>query len=122
MPLTEKGREIESALKKEYGAEKGESVLYAGKNKGTFTGIDAVQEPAITMMPYFGRPGAATQLNYAASNPGYKGVPYPPESDPVPGLDATMAWAAPYDLSGGLDAPARGAAATKEVMKASGLL
>ncbi len=41
MPLTEKGREIKRALVKEYGAKKGEQVLYAGKNKGTFTGIDA---------------------------------------------------------------------------------
>jgi len=40
MPLTGKGEEIKSALTKEYGAEKGEQVLYAGKNKGTFTGID----------------------------------------------------------------------------------
>jgi hypothetical protein len=40
MPLTAKGEEIKSALTKEYGAEKGEEVLYAGKNKGTFTGID----------------------------------------------------------------------------------
>lgn len=40
MPLTKKGREIETALEKEYGKEKGEQVLYAGKNKGTFTGID----------------------------------------------------------------------------------
>jgi hypothetical protein len=40
MPLTSKGEEIKSALTKEYGAEKGEQVLYAGKNKGTFTGID----------------------------------------------------------------------------------
>ncbi len=41
MPLTAKGEEIKAALQKEYGAEKGERVLYAGKNKGTFTGIDS---------------------------------------------------------------------------------
>jgi hypothetical protein len=41
MPLTAKGEEIKSALTKEYGEKKGEQVLYAGKNKGTFTGIDA---------------------------------------------------------------------------------
>ncbi len=41
MPLTEKGEKIKSALTKEYGGEKkAEQVLYAGKNKGTFTGID----------------------------------------------------------------------------------
>ncbi len=41
MPLTEKGEKIRSALEKEYGKKKGEEVLYAGKNKGTFTGIDS---------------------------------------------------------------------------------
>ncbi len=41
MPLTEKGETIKHALQKEYGKEKGERVLYAGKNKGTFTGIDS---------------------------------------------------------------------------------
>lgn len=41
MPLTEKGTEIKKALVEEYGEKKGEQVLYAGKNKGTFTGIDS---------------------------------------------------------------------------------
>ena len=41
MPLSEKGNEIKAALQKEYGEKKGESVLYAGKNKGTFKGIDS---------------------------------------------------------------------------------
>jgi hypothetical protein len=41
VPLTAKGEEIKSALEKEYGEKAGERVLYAGKNKGTFTGIDA---------------------------------------------------------------------------------
>jgi hypothetical protein len=40
MPLTAKGEEIMTALKKEYGSEKGEQVFYAGKNKGTFSGVD----------------------------------------------------------------------------------
>jgi hypothetical protein len=40
MPLTEKGRKVERNLEKEYGTKKGKEVLYAGKNKGTFTGID----------------------------------------------------------------------------------
>ena len=72
--------------------------------------------------PYFGRPGAATQLNYAASNPGYGpgvGIAVTPT---LGGSDATMAWGAPYDLSGGAEAPARGPAATKEVERASGLV
>lgn len=45
MPLTEKGEKIKSALTKEYGEKKGEKVLYAGKNKGTFTGIDSTGSP-----------------------------------------------------------------------------
>ncbi len=45
MPLTEKGEKIKAALVKEYGKEKGERVLYAGKNTGTFTGIDSARDP-----------------------------------------------------------------------------
>jgi hypothetical protein len=44
LPLTSKGREIESAMKKEYGEKKGEQVLYASKNAGTITGIDHTAE------------------------------------------------------------------------------
>lgn len=40
MPLTSKGRKILSHLEQEYGSkEKARTVLYAGANKGTFTGI-----------------------------------------------------------------------------------
>ena len=45
MPLTEKGAEIKANMEKEYGEKKGESVFYASRNKGTITGVDAV-EPA----------------------------------------------------------------------------
>lgn len=40
MPLTAKGEEILSAMKKEYGEKKGESVFYASRNKGTISGVD----------------------------------------------------------------------------------
>lgn len=40
MPLTPKGRKIKAAMKKEYGAKKGERVFYASRNKGTITGVD----------------------------------------------------------------------------------
>jgi len=40
MPLTPKGNKIMSAMKKEYGEEKGESVFYASRNKGTISGVD----------------------------------------------------------------------------------
>lgn len=41
MPLTEKGKKIESSMKKEYGAKKGEQVFYASKNAGTISGVDS---------------------------------------------------------------------------------
>ena len=47
MPLTHKGETIKAALVKEYGKERGERILYAGKNKGTFTGIDSVHDDSI---------------------------------------------------------------------------
>jgi hypothetical protein len=40
MPLTEKGQKIKSAMKKQYGEEKGERVFYASKSKGTIKGVD----------------------------------------------------------------------------------
>ena len=39
MPLTKKGTKIKAAMKKEYGAEKGEKVFYASENKGTIKGV-----------------------------------------------------------------------------------
>lgn len=38
MPLTKKGKKIMTAMKKEYGAEKGEQVFYASQNKGIIKG------------------------------------------------------------------------------------
>ncbi len=38
MPLTKKGKEIKSAMEKEYGAKKGKQVFYASQNKGTIKG------------------------------------------------------------------------------------
>ena len=40
MPLTSKGKKIESAMKKEYGSKKGESVFYASKNAGKIKGVE----------------------------------------------------------------------------------
>jgi hypothetical protein len=39
MPLTKKGRKIKAAMRRTYGAEKGEDVFYASANKGTITGV-----------------------------------------------------------------------------------
>jgi len=38
MPLTSKGKKIKRAMKKQYGAKKGERVFYASQNKGTIKG------------------------------------------------------------------------------------
>ena len=40
MPKTSKGKKIVAAMKKEYGAKKGERVFYASRNKGTISGVD----------------------------------------------------------------------------------
>lgn len=45
MPLTDKGEKIKGAMEKEYGAEKGERVFYASRNKGTITGVDGKLSP-----------------------------------------------------------------------------
>lgn len=39
MPLTDKGKKIMSAMKSEYGEEKGERVFYASANKGRIKGV-----------------------------------------------------------------------------------
>ena len=40
MPLTKKGEKIKAAMKKEYGAKKGEQVFYATENKGKMKNVD----------------------------------------------------------------------------------
>ena len=40
MPLTEKGKKIMKAMKKEYGSKKAKQVFYASKNKGKIKGVD----------------------------------------------------------------------------------
>ncbi len=40
MPLTSKGSKIKSAMTKEYGAKKGESVFYASINAGKVKGAE----------------------------------------------------------------------------------
>lgn len=47
MPLTKKGKKIKSAMKKEYGAKKGDRVFYASRNKGTITGVDRARPRTI---------------------------------------------------------------------------
>jgi hypothetical protein len=40
MPLTKKGHEIMSNMKKQYGSKKAKEVFYASKNKGVISGVD----------------------------------------------------------------------------------
>lgn len=40
MPLNKKGKKIMTAMKKEYGAKKGEKVFYASKNKGSIKAVE----------------------------------------------------------------------------------
>ena len=40
MPLTDKGKKIMGAMKRQYGAEKGEQVFYASRNKGRISGVE----------------------------------------------------------------------------------
>ena len=46
MPLTKKGTKIKAAMKKQYGADKGEDVFYAAANKGTIKGVAKKQKLA----------------------------------------------------------------------------
>ena len=39
MPMTKKGTEIMSAMRKEYGDKKGKQVFYASLNKGVIKGV-----------------------------------------------------------------------------------
>ncbi len=38
MPLSEKGKKIRRAMRKQYGAKKGDEVFYASQNKGVIKG------------------------------------------------------------------------------------
>jgi hypothetical protein len=46
VPLTKKGQKIKAAMAAQYGAEKGERVFYASRNKGTITGVDRMKSRA----------------------------------------------------------------------------
>ncbi len=39
MPLNTKGKKILAAMKKQYGAKRGEKVFYSSENKGTIKGV-----------------------------------------------------------------------------------
>lgn len=120
MPLTEKGQEIMSNMKEQYGEKKGESVFYASKNAGTISGVDDVvssREVGIGnpfLAEPFGLPGAATRVFGAAPVIG-GGM----QMAPACGMDAILAWGANYDLHA--DGPDDGPKATPDIAKGSGL-
>ncbi len=48
MPLTKKGAVIKKAMEAEYGKDKGQSVFFASRNKGTIKGVEGKRERAIS--------------------------------------------------------------------------
>lgn len=60
MPLTKKGREIESNMKQQYGEKKGEQVFYASRNAGTISGVDRKADSVVTVPS--GAPAVSEQL------------------------------------------------------------
>ncbi len=44
MPLTEKGRKILAAMRRQYGDKKGERVFYASVNAGKITGVEETRK------------------------------------------------------------------------------
>ena len=40
MPLNEKGKKIMKSMRKQYGKNRGETIFYASKNKGTIKGVE----------------------------------------------------------------------------------
>ena len=53
MPLTDKGQKIKSAMIKQYGSDKGESVFYASANKGTITGVEKRNKGGLFRYPQY---------------------------------------------------------------------
>jgi hypothetical protein len=51
MPLTSKGKEIMSSMKKSYGPKKAKQVFYASKNAGKIKGVDNGFYGHMTKMP-----------------------------------------------------------------------
>ena len=64
MPLTDKGEEIMSGMRKTYGPERGERVFYASKNAGTISGVDRADARIQTYMDSVRRGDAAAVENF----------------------------------------------------------
>ncbi len=62
MPLTGKGEKVLDKMKDTYGStEKAKQVLYASKNAGKITGIDATAQPTAANAPAATASGPAAQ-------------------------------------------------------------
>lgn len=69
MPLSSKGSEILSAMRKEYGAKKGESVFYASKNAGKISGVDMIPTTGLFTSEPLGSFSATQDRRPALDNP-----------------------------------------------------
>lgn len=52
MPLTKKGKKVMGAMKRHYGAKKGEGVFYASRNSGRVKGVDRSRSRVRSAMDY----------------------------------------------------------------------
>jgi hypothetical protein len=88
MPLTEKGSEILANMEKEYGAEKGEQVFYASRNKGTISGVDEKSDDCEAMITISPREGEFLTLPMADEKESAKHItPDPDQPKPYTELD-----------------------------------
>lgn len=82
MPLTEKGSKILSNMQEQYGEERGKSVFYASKNKGTISGVDN--------MPGTFPPSSTSSIASAGGNMGTPMSDTDDEENPGLVLDADL--------------------------------
>lgn len=57
MPLTNKGKKIMKAMKKEYGPKRGEAVFYASRNKGKIKGVEKASMGRAMFKELVSKPG-----------------------------------------------------------------
>src|SRR5262245_24481732 len=77
MPLTPKGQKIMANMQRQYGAEKGERVFYASRNKGIISGVD----PGHAFgggVPFGGRNVPFGSVQYSPFGPGSRPGYVPP--------------------------------------------
>ena len=71
MPLTSKGKKIKSAMKKQYGSKKGESIFYATERKGKIGGVvkktKKKKQVGETVMPKVTKTKSKSRVNEAGN-------------------------------------------------------